>query len=372
MRVLYFSRAYSPHDHRFLEVMARSAHEIHFLQLESSGGSDDRPVPAAVRRVQWLKGARPFRWQDAPARRGELRRILADLKPDVVHAGPIQNCAFLTALAGFHPLVAMSWGSDLLRDAHRSRVWEWATRYTLTHTDVLLGDCRAVADEAAAYGFSAGRTVLFPWGVDLEQFSPGPDGGLRERLGWQDQFVLLCLRSWEEVYGVDHLLRAFARAAAQNPALRLLLLGNGSQAGLVHQIIADHQLQDRVHLGGRIKQADLPRYYRAADLYVSASHSDGSSVSLLEALACGLPALVSDIPGNREWVQEGVQGWLFPDGDETRLAESIQHIAGESEALSAMGKAGRKTAEEGANWKENSQRLWQAYDMALDNGGAVE
>ena len=56
--------------------------------------------------------------------------------------------------------------------------------------------------------------------------------------------------------------------------------------------------------------------YRAADLYLSASHSDGSSVSLMEALGCGLPVLVSDIPGNREWVTDGEQGWLFPDGDD--------------------------------------------------------
>jgi glycosyltransferase involved in cell wall biosynthesis len=60
-----------------------------------------------------------------------------------------------------------------------------------------------------------------------------------------------------------------------------------------------------------------------ADLYISPSHVDGSSVSLMEALACGLPALVSDIPANQEWVSEGVNGWLFPDGNADILAEKI-------------------------------------------------
>ena len=84
---------------------------------------------------------------------------------------------------------------------------------------------------------------------------------------------------------------------------------------------------DRVEFGGRVSQADLPRWYRKSDLYVSPSHVDGSSVSLMEALACGLPALVSDIPANKEWVQEDRNGWLFPDGDADALAEKILWIA---------------------------------------------
>ena len=66
-----------------------------------------------------------------------------------------------------------------------------------------------------------------------------------------------------------------------------------------------------------------PGFYRSADLYLSASHSDGSSVSLMEALACGRPVLVSDIPGNREWIENSPAGWLFPDGDDAALAEGI-------------------------------------------------
>ena len=77
-----------------------------------------------------------------------------------------------------------------------------------------------------------------------------------------------------------------------------------------------------------------------ADLYISPSHVDGSSVSLMEALACGLPCLVSDIPANQEWVREGENGWLFPDGDDERLAgkilAAVQAAAGIRRALAAL------------------------------------
>jgi glycosyltransferase involved in cell wall biosynthesis len=111
---------------------------------------------------------------------------------------------------------------------------------------------------------------------------------------------------------------------------------------------------------------DLPRYYRMADLYLSASHSDGTSISLLEAMACGRPALVSDIPGNREWVQSGVNGWLFPDGDEKALAAAIMKAVDQREQLPKMGRAAREIAEQRADWERNFPALLKAYELALD------
>jgi hypothetical protein len=108
------------------------------------------------------------------------------------------------------------------------------------------------------------------------------------------------------------------------------------------------------------------RHYRIADLYLSASHSDGTSISLLEAMACGRPALVSDIPGNREWVQPGVNGWLFPDGDEKALAQAIVRAVDQRQQLPEMGRAAREIAEQRADWERNFQELLKAYGLALE------
>ena len=81
-------------------------------------------------------------------------------------------------------------------------------------------------------------------------------------------------------------------------------------------MVRESGLEDKVHFAGQVDYVDLPKYYRVAHLYLSASIVDGSSVSLLEAMSCGIPALVSDIPGNREWVVPGRNGWLFPTGDD--------------------------------------------------------
>jgi glycosyltransferase involved in cell wall biosynthesis len=371
MRVLYFTRDYTPHDHRFLAALAATPHQVFSLRLERRDPQrEDRPLPAGIEQIPWEGGLRPARWQGGLRLVAGLKRVLRQVEPDVVHAGSIQTAAFLTALAGFKPLVTMSWGSDLLQDANRSAPWRWATRFTLQRSAILVGDCQAVKDKAVGLGFPADRVVLFPWGVDLQHFNPAAPTGaqpdLRRRAGWEAAFVLLSLRSWEPLYGVDVVVRAFIDASKSRPDLRLILLGTGSQAPAIHQMLEHAGLHDLVMFGGQVRQADLPRYYRAADLYLSASHSDGSSVSLMEALACSKPVVVSDIPGNREWVSPET-GWIFADGDAHALARCILAAASESVGLAQKGAAGRLLAEQRADWSQNFQRLLLAYQMALES-----
>jgi glycosyltransferase involved in cell wall biosynthesis len=85
----------------------------------------------------------------------------------------------------------------------------------------------------------------------------------------------------------------------------------------------------------------------------------------MEALACGLPCLVSDIPGNKEWVTEGENGWLFPDGDADALAAKIMQAMDRRSMLPKIGRAARAVAEERADWKKNSAKLMQVYGQAL-------
>jgi glycosyltransferase involved in cell wall biosynthesis len=365
MKILYFSRSYSSHDHRFLTTVSAAGHDVSYLRLEQGGrGTEDRPVPSGVEQIYWSGGRGPFCWTDVPRLVLSLRQILRDVKPDLVHAGPIQTCAFLVALTGFQPLLTMSWGYDLVQDLHRSRWWEWVTRYTLKHSTYFISDARVTRDQAVACGMRPERTVIFPWGVDLDRFSPPALAATRS-----DGFMLFCNRAWEPLYGVDVLARAFARIAPGRPELALTLLGSGSQAASLRQTLLGADMLDRVYFGGHVSQSELPGWYHQADLYISPSHVDGSSVSLMEALACGLPALVSDIPGNREWIVEGENGWLFKDGDADDLAAKILQAFQNRRGLPEMGRRSRKTAEARADWRKNAAVLLQTYENVLSLKG---
>lgn len=358
MKILYFSLGYSTHDHRFLKAISDGGHEVYFVQLEGNQRQvESRPVPESVNQVIWKGGREPFGWSKLPALVLDFKRLLRDLKPDLVHAGPIQTCALIAVLAGASPLLTMSWGFDLMDDVHKSKWMEWVTRYTLRRADFFTSDANITRDKAVAYGMNPDKTVVIPWGVDLEHYRiKNAEGRMA-----QEGFVLFCNRSWETRYGVDVLARAFVKAAREREDMRLILLGGGSQGANIRKILQGGGVEQYVTFGGQISQADLPYWYHQADLYISPSHVDGSSVSLMEALACGLPCLVSDIPANKEWIVEDENGWLFRDGDADHLAEKILAAMNQRRKLPGVGRAGRSAAEKRADWKKNAAALMEVY-----------
>jgi glycosyltransferase involved in cell wall biosynthesis len=356
MRILYFSLGYSTHDYRFLKAISDGRHEVFFVQLEGNRRQvESRSVPENVNQVLWKGGREPFTWSKLPALILDFKRLLRDLKPDLIHAGPIQTCAFIAVLAGASPVLTMSWGFDLMDDVHKSKWMEWVTHFVLRKTDYFTSDANVTRDKAVAYGMNPEKTVVIPWGVELEHFSKKEEQGKREG------FVLFCNRAWEPRYGVDVLARAFVKIAYQREDVRLILLGGGSQGGNIRKILQSGGVEEYVTFGGQISQMELPRWYHMTDLYISPSHVDGSSVSLMEALACSLPCLVSDIPANKEWVVENENGWLFRDGDADHLAEKIFEAMNQREKLPGIGESARRSAEKRADWKKNAAALMEAY-----------
>jgi len=367
-RVLYFSRDLTTHDFRFLTSLAATEMDVYYLRLEKkNSGLKENSLPEEITILPCLNQEIKNGLENLPSLVSQLREIINQIKPDIVHAGPIQSCAFISALTGFSPLVSMSWGSDILVDSEKDFLWKWVTEYTLNRTSVFIGDCEAVKEKAIQFGVLDQRIILFPWGIDLSQYQPGKNLQFRNKLGWTDQFVLLSLRTWEKIYGVDIVAKAFVAASKSEPDLRLILLGKGSQETEIKEIFNDAGIMDHVYLGGVAAQNELPDYYQAADLYVSASYSDGSSVSLMEALASGLPVLVSEIPGNQEWINQAKNGYLFETGSVEKLSNAILEIVENKNQLPQIRQEARKTAEKKANWDENFPKLLEAYQLALSS-----
>jgi len=365
LKILYFSKSYTSHDYRFLSSLAKTKHEVFYLKLEANQRqTEDRPVPSNVQQLLWAGGQREFRWRDLPRLTFDFRRLTKEIKPDIVHAGPIQTSAFIALLSGFRPVLTMSWGYDLVLEADRNSWMKRITTYVLQNSTFFVIDAKVSRDKAIALGISPERTVIFPWGVDIEHFTPKTF-----KLSNIQTSTLFCSRTWELIYGVDVLAKAFVKVAASNPNVDLILLGGGSQGAHIRKILMNGGVLDRVHFGGQVRQNDLPRWYHMADIYISPSHVDGSSVSLMEALASGLPCLVSDIPGNREWIMDGENGWLFRDGDVDDLTEKILHAIKSRRSFKKIGEAARKTAEQKANWKKNFGKLLQAYDKVMSLRG---
>lgn len=311
--------------------------------------------------MPWRDDDRTLGLDEYPLIKDEFARAVERIKPDLIHAGPIQRVAYLAALIGFHPLLTMSWGFDLLEDAKRDERWAEITRFVLERSDWFTSDCRTTRDLAVSYGMDPQRATIFPWGVDLDLFNPERRGMMRRQVGYEEDLLIVHTRSWEPRYGVDVALSGFWQAVQVEPHLRMFMLGGGSQEAMVKGFVEEKGLQDRILFSGYKQNDALAGYYQAADVYLSASHIDGSSVALMESMACACPALVSDIPANLEWVEDGKQGWIFRDGQAGDLAQKFIHIARLRHEIIEKGRHARMTVEERADWQKNTAVLLQTY-----------
>jgi glycosyltransferase involved in cell wall biosynthesis len=363
MRVLYFSDNGSDHNRRFVEKITSFGHELFFLDITGQQPRFPMP-PRAVRITAHQTFPREAPPNVVRAFLPELQSLISDLRLDLVHAGPMQSCGYLAALAGFHPLIVMSWGSDLLLHAERDATWRAAIELALRGADGFACDCEAVRSAGLRYAsFPPTHIAMFPWGLE-----PGIFSALGDKVpDWTPTHgttTILCTRSWEPLYDIEVLLEAFAMAYEMNKKLRLLLLGDGSQRDLIHKFIAERDLAGIVCTRQETHSSFMPRWFRAADVYVSCARSDGTSISLLEAMATGLPVVVSDIPSNREWVTPDENGWLASVGSAQDFAEKLLRAASlDPEQAKTLRANNNQVIALRANWDQNFPALMNLYEV---------
>ncbi len=354
MRILYASRGFGVHDERFLRALSASGHEIFFLPL-TSATHPGMVLPDSVRQI--------YIPTDKETTTHTIGSLLERWKIDLVHAGPVNDVARAIAFSGFKPLVSMSWGFDLLWDADRELMVWTAIKEALDHTTVFFCDAHSVETKAVTdYGFDPSRTVVFPWGVDHDLFFPT---GARAGRAANEPLRLFSNRAWEDQYGVDVLVDGLIRAGKTGVVFKAVLAGDGSLRAGLQEKIKNSSIARQVQFVGRISQADLPRYYNEADVYISASHVDGSSLSLMEAMACGTVPLVSNIASNREWVEDGVSGYLFEDGDDVQLAARLLALDKVRQKLPVLSRNAQAVSEERADWTKNQKIMLAGYDLAM-------
>lgn len=349
MRLATLANASVVHTQRWVEHFRRRGHDVRLYSLEPARPGLDRialpspPLPGLLR---------------YPLALPRLARELRAFAPDLVDAHYVPNYGVLAALAGRHPLSVAAWGSDLLLAARRDPWQRARARYALTRADLVLCDAENLAAAARAAGAPADRVRALPWGVDRARFRQGAE---RER------GLMLSTRMHEDVYDLPTLIEGAASVLAAQPHARLVVAGDGSRRRALEALAAARLPAGRYQFVGLLAPEALAGWLARAELYLSASRSDSTSQSLLEAMAAGALPVVSDVAGNREWLGEGEGGRYFTVGDAAGLARAAGAVfADASWAEAARARNAAVIAARG-DWDVNLARI-EALFSALAAG----
>jgi len=206
---------------------------------------------------------------------------------------------------------------------------------------------------------------VIPPGVDAERFAPGPDHGLRTRLGLGPDDVL--------VAHVAHLLanknqRHLVEALARTPTrVHLALAGRPLDPAYAAEVARTAEtlgVADRTHVLGPVE--DVPGLLRSADVFAFASTDEACPVAVLEAMSTGLPVVVSDIPGTRHLVEDGRTGLRFPVGGIEVLGAGLAHLAADPNRRATLGRAARAAVTADFTLAGEAERYQALYDLVLD------
>jgi len=371
MKLATLANASVVHTRRWVEHFRSRGHEVRVFSLEPAwtgagqgGGAGEAALDVVRLTAAPLPGALRY-----PLAVPQLQRELRRFAPDVVDAHFVPNYGLMGALSGFRPLSIAAWGSDLLMTTPATRLWRAGRlRFALQRASLILCDAANLAEAARRSGADPARVRAIPWGVDRGLFHPAPA---------REPGLLLSTRMHEDVYDLATVIEGAARVLAARPGTQLVLAGDGSRRPELERLAAARLPRGRHRFVGRLAPAELAGWLARAEVYISASHSDSTSQSLLEAMAAGALPVVSDIEGNREWVGEGERdaggakalglAQLFPPGDAAGFASAIERaLADPVWAERARARNAAVIAARG-DWHTNLARIEACFE-ALAHG----
>jgi len=359
--LLYFHDGKSVYDDFFLNFL-KDHYEVHFASFSKTGV--ERIARRTGVRTHWLKEPPlELRVHDTirglaltPVRVPIFAAAVREMEPDVLLACWATTYGFYAAASLARPYGLMAWGSDILLQPKYFPLRAFASNALRNAARVFL-DSGIQEKAAVRLGCRKGVVVKFPW-VDLRWLSEvkvDEEEYRRRMCAGKGAKVVMFNRRHDPVYSPATFIEAARQIAPEREDVVFVMAGEGRLTGELKKKVKDLGLERRFRFLGWLERDEMAKYAAASDIYVSTSYSDGTSASLLEAMALGLVPVVSDIEGNREWVTHGEEGYLFRPGDSSALAHYVGKLLDDGGRAKAMGEAARAKVMAKADWAKSSR-----------------
>ncbi len=247
----------------------------------------------------------------------EIKKQIDLFQPSIIHVHQANSYAFYTFLAhkkSIVPTVLTAWGSDVLLLPKSSFLLKKMVQFNLRNADFLTSDSTFMAAEMKKLATLKSEILIANFGIDVTP------------IACEKENIIYSNRLHKKLYRVDKIIEAFARFKEnkERKDWRLVVAATGTETENLKDKTNKLGLTDAVEFVGWIQKEDNEKWYSKAKIWVSIPESDATSISLLEAMACGCIPIVSDLPANREWIESGINGIVVEDLECDFMSDALE------------------------------------------------
>ena len=356
MILLLISDARSIHTQRWVEYFAQKGHEIHLITYDPMGRNIEG-VNEHVITSRWKNLYLSF-----IPRHLAIKKLVKEIKPDLIHAHFIAKYGFHLLGLNIHPSVVSAWGDDILILPKKSWLIHRYTKKVLAGVDLVYAVSHNISDHINAdFNIPSDKIHYLPFGIDTDLFTLGPG----KKVADYKTIELFSNRGFFPVYDSETLVNGFALAYRKDFRLRLTLKGEGPDEQKVRDLVISLGISDVVTFRKKSQYSEVPQDYRNADIFVTTSRSDGTPVSILEAMASGLPCIATNVGGIPEWIEDKKTGLLISPGSPEQLAEKILLLVQNPQLCSALGNAAREKIKKDGQWNTLMAQAEKDYQALI-------
>ncbi|MEJ2636991.1 MAG: glycosyltransferase family 4 protein [Calditrichia bacterium] len=311
MKICYICPSRTPHIRAYIDYFASRGHEIHIISL-----TKDFVPDAELHYVGAGNELKPINYFFGIPR---VARVLRRVQPDICHAHWITSNGMMAAMAGASPLIVTEHGSAMqrLKNVLRKSI----VNYVAGKADLINPVSPALAELMSAAGIDKGKMFVASVGVITDKFITGPRDFSARPLR------LINTRAFRSLDNLDILVHALKILNDKGLEFHCTFAGpRGPEYENVKILVQRLGLSDYCSFPEGYRQKELPAILKNQHLYLTCTSFDGTSISLLEAMAAGLPVIASDIPANRNWIRNDLSGLLVQVRDAQALAGAIERL----------------------------------------------
>lgn len=312
MKICFFADGESIHTVRWCQHFHALGHEIHLITFKKVAIENIHVHFVDTGKITVSGG----NWR-VLLKYKEIKSLLKKIKPTIFHAHYATSYGITGALTNYHPYVITALGTDVLISPNQSILYKVLLKYAFAKADWITAMADHMKTAILNLGVNKSKVDTVPFGIDPLVFN------MSNRAVPTDKFVVTSTRNFEKIYNIPHLLKAVAVAKKQIPNLHLNLIGNGSLRQEVLAELKSLALESCCTVFGKIPQPAIAKELNHSHLFISVSLSDGNNISLNEAMACGTLPIVTNIPANTQWIEDGKNGFLVDIDDVHTLAEKM-------------------------------------------------